>query len=142
MKIMICGSMSFAEKMRMLQHDLQEMGHEVLVPADVDLFIENPKFNDDLALDREHLMTNDVIRKCFDLLAASEFVLFLNYPKNGISGYLGASMLMEIGLAYYLRKEICLLFPLPSAAEARWAHEVSSFSPLILNGDIEPLRNK
>ena len=54
-----------------------------------------------------------------------------------MSGYVGTSSLMEMGLAYYLGKKIYLLNELPSPETARWAHEVLSFQPTILNGDFD-----
>ncbi|MEX1111947.1 MAG: hypothetical protein WEC84_00640 [Candidatus Andersenbacteria bacterium] len=140
MKIMICGSMSFAKEMLELQKHLQNFGHAVEVPCDTDLHIENPDLIDQLEENREHVIENNILRKCFDLLAGSDAVIFLNLPKNGIEGYVGTSSLMELGLAYYLKKKIYLMYPCPDPKEYRWAHEVAVIRPEILNGDIEPLR--
>jgi len=139
MKIMICGSMSFAKEMLALQKQLQEIGHSVDVPCDTDLHIEKPNFIDELDADREHLIAHNIMKQCFDLLAASDAVVFLNLPKNGIDGYIGTSSLMEMGLAYYLGKKIYLMYPHPDPNEHRWAHEVASFQPTILCGDINAL---
>lgn len=140
MKIMICGSMSFANEMIAAQKELTEMGYEVSVPCDTELHVSNPDFIDNLDADRQHLIENNVIKRCFETLAAADSVVFLNFPKNGVEGYLGTSSLMEMGLAYYLGKKIFLLFPHPKPSEARWAHEVASFQPVILNGNIASLQ--
>ena len=140
MKIMICGSMSFAKEIRELQNQLTILGHDVSVPCDTDLHIENPGFIDELDTDREHLIENNIMKKCFDILTDSEAVIFLNLPKNGIDGYIGTSSLMEMGLAYYLGKKIYLMYSHPNPREHRWAHEVASFRPSVLNGSIESFR--
>jgi hypothetical protein len=75
-----------------------------------------------------------------DYIAESDAVLVLNYPKNGIKGYVGTSTLMEIGLAYYMGKKIFLLFPVPHSSEARWAHEVKITNPFVINGDFSKVR--
>ena len=139
MKIMICGSMSFAKEMVELQKQLQDLGYSVSVPSDTELHLEKPGFVDDLDKDMEHIVANNVMRECFNLLAASDAVIFLNLPKNGIDGYMGASALMEIGLAYYLKKKIYLMYPHPDPHQHRWAHEVASLQPTILNGDVSIL---
>lgn len=141
MKIMICGSMTFAKEMIAAQEDLSKFGHEVFVPCDTDLHLSSPGFIDDLDADREHLVENNVMRRCFDLLADSEAVVFLNFQKNGQDGYIGTSSLMEMGLAYYLGKKIFLLYDVPPPSVARWAHEVLSFQPIVLNGNLDILQN-
>lgn len=137
---MICGSMSFAREMIELQNKLKDLGHEVAVPCDTELHIKKPEFINELDKDREHLIENDIMRKCFGILAGSDAVIFLNLAKNEVGGYIGTSSLMEMGLAYYLGKKIYLMYPYPNPHEHRWAHEVASFKPVILNGDLESLR--
>ena len=134
---MICGSMSFAKDMVELQKELQAFGHEVYIPTDTELHVQDPNFTNDLDKDREHLIANNVMKECFDLLAASDAVIFLNLPKNGVDGYIGTSSLMEMGLAYYLGKKIYTMYPYPDFNVHRWAHEVASIQPTVLNGNIE-----
>ena len=140
MKIMVCGSMSFAKEMLELQAELRSFDHDVTLPCDTELHIEKPGFIDDLNKDREHLIENNIMKRCFDILTESEAVLFLNLPKNGVEGYIGTSSLMEMGLAYYLGKKIYLMYPHPDPHNHRWAHEVASFQPIMLNGSIESFR--
>ncbi len=137
MRIMICGSMTFAEQMLQLQQQLTAFSHQVNVPCDAEIHRQNSAFIDDLDVNREHLIENDIMRKCFELVAASEAVVFLNLPKNGVDGYIGTSSLIEMGLAYYLNKEIYLMYSYPDPTEHRWAHEVASFQPTVLNGNID-----
>ena len=137
---MICGSMHFAREMMIAKEKLEESGHQVLLPTDIDLHLDDPKFIDNFDLNYEHCLKNDVMWKCFDLVAQAEAILVLNYPRSEISGYIGASSLMEIGLAYYLHKKIFLLFPVPKPTQARWAHEIEIIQPVILNGDLKKIK--
>ncbi len=77
----------------------------------------------------------DIIRANFQLVADADGIVVLNYKKNGIDGYIGTSTLMEIGLAYYLKKKIFLLYPIPHFSSVRWAHEIKIMQPVILHGD-------
>jgi hypothetical protein len=52
----------------------------------------------------------------FDKVAWSEVILVCNYDKNGIAGYIGANTLLEMGLAFHLKKPIYLLNPLPEVS--------------------------
>lgn len=136
MKVMICGSMTFAKKIVELKHGLEALGHVVSVPADVEDHVKDPGFIDDLERDFQYCVDTDIMRTCMGLVAQSDAILVANYPKNGMDGYVGTATLMEMGLAHYLHKKIFLLYPTPHHKEARWAHEVRIFKPTILNGDL------
>lgn len=136
MNIMICGSMSFAKEMIEAKRALEQYGYVVHIPTDAEIIVSGEHDNDDLESDFEHCMQNDIIRVHMKMVAAADVVLFLNYKKNEMNGYVGASSLMEMGLAYYLRKPIFLLYPPPHHDKARWAHEIRIMNPIVLHGDI------
>ena len=140
MKIMLLGSMSIAPVIKEAKQKLEQAGFEVLVTSDLDHIIANPHLPDDLDEDYKHCVENDIYRQFFDSIAESDAVLVLNYPKNGVEGYCGASVLMELGLAYYLRKKIYLLNPLPSYYEQRWALEVAVLQPVVIDGDLAKIK--
>lgn len=129
---MICGSMRFAREMLETQKKLAELGHQAMIPGDTLECVENPNLNMDL----EHCATTNIDKSCFAQVAQSDAILVLNYPKNGVSGYVGGATLMEIGLARHLDKKIFLLHDLPGENELRYALEIKLTKPIILRGDI------
>jgi hypothetical protein len=134
MKIMICGSMTFAKEMLKTKKILEEMGHSVKIPTDA-LEIANGAHNhDDLEADYNHCVENDTIRTHFKFIEESDALLVLNHDKNDINGYIGTASLMEIGLAHHFHKKIFLLQGLPHHSEHRWVYEVRIMQPVILNG--------
>ena len=132
---MICGSMHFANEMLEAQRVLEELGHHVNIPCDTHECVENPNLN----MDIEHCMMTNIDKSCFQKVADSEAILVLNYPKNGIDGYVGGATLMEIGLARHFDKKIFLLHDLPSEDELRYALEIKLTRPTILQGDIRKI---
>ena len=136
MKIMIVGSMTFAKYMVDIKQKLEQLGHVVTMPCDTEFHVENEEIIDNLEEDFKHLTENDILRKCFKLVAQSDAILILNKPKYGVSGYIGTSTLMETGLAYYLGKKIFILHDVPSSEECRWAHEIKVMQPIIINEDL------
>lgn len=46
------------------------------------------------------------IQRNFQKIMESDVILVINNEKNGIKGYIGANVLMEIGLAFYGKKKI------------------------------------
>ncbi len=137
MKIFIAGSMSFAGKIIETKKVLKEMGFESdFAPDTLDCF-NNPhlKLNEDL----DHCEQTDIIRSCMNAQEKCDAILLLNYPKDGIDGYIGSNCLIELGLAYYLRQKIFLLYPPPPPEKARYHVEVMHMKPIILDGEISKL---
>mmetsp|Transcript_45544 Transcript_45544/g.106495 ORF Transcript_45544/g.106495 Transcript_45544/m.106495 type:complete len:346 (+) Transcript_45544:73-1110(+) len=137
--VMILSSMKFVEDIVAKRRELQAMGFRVSVPDDTDLMLSNPGLADDLEADLKHVIEQDVLRKGFNLVAAADSVLVLNHAKNGIDGYIGTSVLMELAIAHFSHKPIFLLFPTPSFHEHRWAHEVAMMRTWCLHGDVSRL---
>lgn len=132
--------MYFAKEMLEAQKKLKEMGHMAEVPCDAQEFVNNHEMSTDNHEENyKWCIDNDIIRKCFNSIAESDAILLLNYPKNGLDGYVGASGLMEIGLAYHLNKKIFLLYPPPPVKEVKYSHEILIMQPVLLNGDLSKI---
>jgi len=71
-------------------------------------------------------------------VAWSDAVLVINYDKNGIKGYIGGNTLMEIGLAFFLKKKIYLLNKIP---ELSYKEEILGVKPIIISGDLTKIKN-
>ena len=110
------------------------------IPCDTETFVKDSNLIDNLDKDYEHCVENEIMEKCFNLVAESDAVLVLNHHKNGINGYVGTSTLMEIGIARHLGKKIFVLNDLPDYKQHRWAHEVRIMQPVILNNDLEKVK--
>ena len=140
MKIMICGSMTFAKEMIKSKEILEEMGHLVTIPTDAfDIACGNHD-NDDLEADFTHCVENDIMRTHFKFIEESDAVLVLNHDKNDTKGYIGTATLMELGVAHHLHKKIFLLQDLPHHSDHRWTHEVRIMQPTILHGDFSKIQ--
>ena len=140
MKIMICGSMTFAKEMLETKEILERMGHTVTIPTDALDIVNGDHNHDDLEADYNHCIENDIMRTHFKFIEESDAVLVLNHDKNATKGYIGTATLMEVGLAHYFNKKIFLIKELPHHSEHRWTHEVRIMQPVILNGDFSKIK--
>ena len=140
MKIMICGSMTFAKEMLKTKEILEKMGHLVKIPTDALDIVNGDHNHDDLESDYNHCVENDIMRTHFKFVEESDAVLVLNHDKNNTKGYIGTATLMEVGLAHYFHKKIFLLQELPHHSEHRWTHEVRIMQPVVLNGDFSKIQ--
>jgi nucleoside 2-deoxyribosyltransferase len=129
MKITIIGSMNFAREMLEAEKALKALGHEVLVPLDVNECLENPG----LAQDMEHCIRNNILEYHYNLVKESDAVLVVNHHKKGVDGYVGGNTLIEMGLAHFLGKKIFMLNSIPDLS---YKVEIRLMNPIILDGDL------
>jgi len=147
MKITICGSIAFQNEILSVKGKLEDLGHEVGIwPSEVK--DENGKFipvqeyykirqtanNDEKWVwDRKA----EAVMGHFNKVAWSDAILVLNYDKNNIKGYIGGNTLMEMGLAFFLKKKIYLLNEVP---EMSYKEEILGVKPIMLNGDLSKVQ--
>ncbi|MFH1575883.1 MAG: hypothetical protein ABIB55_02995 [Candidatus Nealsonbacteria bacterium] len=143
MKITLCGSIAFYNGMLKTKTNLEKIGHEVeLPPSQVEDGDGNQIPASEYYKIRKISSDNDgwvwdrkewAIRKHFNKIASSDAILVTNYEKNSVKGYVGGNTLMEIGLAFYLKKKIYLLNEIP---ELSYKEEILGVKPVIINGDL------
>lgn len=144
MKITLCGSINFYDEMLEAKQCLEDCGHEVKLPpheiADdngqmipvKEYYTKRKAASDDdtWIWDRKA----EAIQRHFDKVAWSDVVLVINCDKNDICGYVGGNTLMEMGLAFHLKKPIYLIRPIP---EISYREEILGMKPVI----IEDMKN-
>ena len=79
----------------------------------------------------------DYMRTHFDEITAGDIVLVINDKKHGQSDYIGANVLLEMGLAWYQKKPVYILNDLP--ADSQFEEEIKGFTPTVLHGGLTPL---
>jgi predicted DNA-binding WGR domain protein len=128
-KIAICASMVFAEKMVQVKRQLEEIGHTVFISQFAEGYLgKAEQEKEKLAVHDKN--ENDAIRKFWEIIKKSDAILVLNYDRKGIKNYIGGNTLMEIGFAHVLNKKIFLMNPIPNIEYYR--SEIEAVSPVIL----------
>ena len=132
MKICICCSLSFTDKVKIVARNLEKMGHDVFLPNGVLVDAAHKPDFDPVAA--KHDNGYDAIREHFDKIKKADAILVCNYTKNGVENYIGANTFLEMGFAYYVGKPIFVLNPLP---DYRYINdELLSFDVNVINGDL------
>jgi hypothetical protein len=150
MKITICGSIAFYDEMEEAKKALEARGHEVLIPL---LSNEVPEVGGDRkiyfgkyiednggieAFPPDHRLWDlkaGAIRDHYDKIEWCDAILVSNHEKRGIAGYVGGNTLIEIGLAFFLKKKIYVLNPVSS--ELSYKQEIYGMKPVLLNGHLD-----
>lgn len=80
----------------------------------------------------------EFIKRHFDKELKSTAILIVNKTKNGIRGYIGGNVLMEMGIAFGSGIKIYILHPI--SKKQPFQEEILAMSPKFLNGKIENLK--
>lgn len=135
MKVTLCGSLSFREKILAVKTVLVQQGHEVLLPHSIEVGFNKESWQD-LKNDGEekfYSLKSNRIKKHFDKIEISDAVIIINEEKSGVQGYIGGNTLMEMAIAFYLHKKIYILNAVP---ESPYREEILGMQPIILNGSL------
>jgi hypothetical protein len=143
--ITICSSANFYEQAGTIQEQLQNLGLEVIIPAMATKMKETGDY------EVSHYKTwyadpGDYHKKAalmhghFDKVAKADAILVLNYEKNGRQNYIGANVLMEMALAFHMRKPIFILNEMPE--DSAFEEELLGMMPIVLHGKAEDLSSK
>jgi hypothetical protein len=138
MKITICGSMAFADRLVEIYNMLKEMGHEPVVHENL-FSVADGTAEEIRHYDSEHHEVKkkyDYIRAWHKLIARSDAVLICNFDNKGISNHIGGNTFLEMGFAHVENKRIFLLNPVP---DNDFKDEILAMDPVILNGDIDKI---
>ncbi len=156
MKITICGSIAFYQEMEENKKLLEASGHEVFIPllsneAPAEMgggktiyfgkYIEDNGGTD--AFPAEHKiwdLKEKAIRDHYEKIEWCDAIFVANYEKKGIAGYIGGNTLIEIGVAFFLKKNVYILNPISS--ELSYKQEIYGMKPILLNGNINKIDEK
>jgi hypothetical protein len=137
MKITICGSVKFAQKLVENYRQLEKLGHRPMMHEQMFGIADGTAkaLIDDIAKDHAGAKRrNDFIRWWYNCIVSGDAILVCNFDKNGIKNYVGGNTLMEIGFAHVNDKKIFLLNPIPE--EVSYADEIKAMVDVVLDGDL------
>lgn len=128
--------MAFAKEMMDTRNQLEKLGHICFIPDSTDNYADGKMEKVSGPESAERKISNNFIRKHYDLITNSDAILVLNYDKNGVKNYIGGNALIEMGFAHISYKKVFLLNPVP---ELSYSDEISAMTDIILNGDLNKI---
>lgn len=133
MKIIICGSMSSAQKMVEIKNELFKFGHEVILPKHAEQYARGAIGMEDSEKSIKNKIEQDLIRDYFHEISRADAVLVVNIDKNSITNYIGGNAFLEMGFAHALEKKIFILKDIPDMI---YTDEIRAMQPIILNENL------
>ena len=142
MKITLCGSIKFADKLVDAYQKLEKLGHQPMMHEDMFGVADGTaKELEDIRNNVEHSELKrkyGYIKWWYDSIRNIDSILVLNYDKNGIKNYIGGNTLIEIGFAHVSNKKVFLLNPIPE--KAPYVDEIKAMADVILKGDLSKIQ--
>lgn len=138
--IVICASASLYKQIIPIEEELKSLGYKVIIPMTAkkmkklnDFSLNKSWYTNPKDYDRKRYLMNTHFKE----IKKGDAVLIANFDKDKNKKYIGGNVLMEITIAYYLKKKIFLLFDIDP--ESAILEEIYGVDPTILNGDLKKI---
>ena len=137
--IFLCASMSFYKELVDIEKQLVTKGFTVLIPVSAQIMKDKNDFEvTHFKGVQTHEQKSQYILRNFKNISNSDCILVVNNEKNNVKGYIGANVLMEIGLAFYFGKKIYILNQIEDSASHR--EELLAFEVEFINKDLSKIQ--
>ncbi len=141
--IVVCSSASFYENVIKIQNELKDLGFKVVVPLTANKMKKTGDFKVEtyktwMERPEDYKRKAYLTKKHFIEVEKGDAILVLNYKKNGKNGYIGGAVLMEMAIAFYLKKPIYILNPIDESS--KYKEELYGMFPKIINGDLSKIK--
>lgn len=136
MKILIICSKVFYGEIIPIKEKLEKMGHIVELPNSYDdPEVEKKAWN--LGVEKHSKFKKRMFTMSRGRIKTVDAVLTLNFNKNGKQNYIGGATFIELYEAFMQGKKIFLYNEIP---EGMLYDEISAFSPIALNGNLDLIK--
>ncbi len=137
--ITMCSSANFYEHTNQVAQELIKMGYKIKIPVTIKKMktAGNFKAEDYRTWHKDpstYKRKTYLMRNHFNKIASSDAIFVVNDEKRGIRGYIGANVLMEMGLAFHLRKPIFVLNTVDKNMPVY--EEVKAMNCIVVNQDL------
>lgn len=142
--ICICASASHYPQVLTLQKELRNLGFHVTIPRTANIMKKNKNFDVSFYKTwykdaKDYHKKTKLMVEHFKKILASDAILVANFEKNGLSGYIGGNVLMEMVVAFQNKKPIYLYHDISEKLPI--LEEVYGLRPVILEEDLTKLKN-
>jgi nucleoside 2-deoxyribosyltransferase len=122
MKITLCTSAKFFDRLYSIKEELESRDYEVLLPSMMDYH--------HLEEDALAKIQYNLIKNHFRKIDSSDAIYVANYDKNNIAGYIGGNSFLEMGKAFDKGIPIFLMNDIPK--ELSYKEELIAMQPMII----------
>jgi len=135
MKIFVCCSKHFYEKIPSLLNELKKQGHIITLPNNFKDAFKEERMKE--LGEKEHIKWKSSKLKLQNKkIKENQALLIFNFKKGSYENYIGGATFLEIYKAWELKKKIFLFNPIPKCS---FTDELIAMKPIVLNGDLSKI---
>lgn len=138
--ITICSSGSHYKNAVDIEKSLKMLGFKVLIPNTAKVMKENNNFDINLYKTwfkdkKNYFKKTKYMEDHFKKVIKADAILVTNFEKNGIKGYIGGNVLMEMTIAFHYKKPIFIYNDI--AEDLNIKEEVYGLNPVFIDRDLQ-----
>ena len=143
MKITICCSASFFKEANEIGKELEMLGFDVFLPLTAIKMAKSGNYDVKkvktwFADKNDFSKKTRLIWKHFTEIEKADAILVINNKKHNVEGYIGGNTLIEMAIAFYLKKPIYILNNVTDKKFMLY-EEIMALNPIFLNGDFSKI---
>lgn len=143
--IALCASAAHYKNVIEIEKQLKKLGFKVKIPkiarkmhrsGNFDVNFYKTWFNNSNDYYKKTKLMTDHFRK----IIGSDAVLVTNFEKNGLPGYVGGNVLMEMVIAFHYKKPIFIYNDISEVISFK--EEIYGMKPMFIKGDLKKIKIK
>jgi len=143
--ITICASVSHYHYLFDLQKNLRKMGYTVIIPKTAYAMKRTNNFEVSAhktwyTNKNDYKKKTQLMKAYFKEVMRSDAILVANFEKNGLPGYIGGNVLMEMVLAFHYKKPIFVYNNISEDLGIK--EEIYGMQPIFIEEDLEKIKRK
>jgi hypothetical protein len=143
--IAVCASVSHYPHLPEIQKELKRLGYKAILPRTARKMIKSDNFSvekhkawyKDKSL---YKIKTALIKAHLKEIDKADAILVANYEKNGLAGYIGGNVLIEMAAAFIGKKPIFVLNPIDENLGIK--EEIYGLNSIFLEGKLENITAK
>lgn len=137
--ITICSSASFYKDVLEIEKQLKGMGFKVKIPTTAQKMQKSGNFTVEyyktwFKNKKDYKKKTQLMKEHFKKVIEGDAILVVNKKKNGVAGYIGGNLLMEMALAFHFKKPIYILNEIED--NHPFIEEILGLNPIFFGGDL------
>lgn len=144
MTITICCSAAFFKDAVEISKELKSLGHKTLLPGVAKEMAKSGDFDVEKYKtwhknEKDFGKKTILVKKHIKEVEKADAILVINNRKHDIEGYIGGNTLIEMAIAFYLKKPVYLLHKAPDKKFMLY-EEIMALNPIMINGNLRKIR--
>ncbi|HZJ18407.1 MAG TPA: hypothetical protein VFD45_02200 [Patescibacteria group bacterium] len=140
--ITLCSSASHYKDVLDIEKELKKLGFKTRVPKTAKVMKKTNNFDVNFYKTwyknkKDYIKKTKFILDHFKKIINADSILVVNMEKNGVEGYIGGNVLMEMTIAFHYKKKIFIYNEISEDLQIK--EEIYGLKPIFINRDLRKI---